>query len=145
MSRRSDVLASSIARATSQVLARGLQDPRVQGLLTVTGVDVTPDLASAVIRVSVLPEERESAALHGLSAAAGHIRREVGELVDTRKLPQFVFRLDRSMKKEAEIIRALEKVRAERDRRAAPDGQQSSDSSHFSPDASPAAPEGTPP
>ncbi len=95
------------------VLARGLQDPRIAGLVTVVGVTVSDDLAEAVVRVSVLPESRETLTLHGLQAAAAHVRREVGDRVRLRRVPRLTFRLDRASKKEAEVLRALARVREE--------------------------------
>lgn len=115
MSHRPEVMASSIQRAVQQVISRGLQDPRVAGLVTVTGVTVTKDLKIAQISVSVLPEEKQDLCFHGIKAASKFIRREAGELIETRQLPEFQFRLDTAAKKEAAIIRELDKVRHERE------------------------------
>lgn len=114
MSHRAEVMASSIQRAVQQVISRGLQDPRVSGLITVTDVRVTKDLKIAQISVSILPEEKQELCFHGLKAATKFIRREAGELVETRQLPEFQFRLDTAAKKEAAILRELDKVRQER-------------------------------
>jgi ribosome-binding factor A len=123
VSHRIEQLASAIEKALREIVAKGFNDPRISGLITITNVRVLPDLSQAFIGVSVLPESKQELTLHGLSAAATYIRREAGELVNTRTLPQFVFRLDTSLKKEAAIIRELDKVRAERESRgeAAPD------------------------
>lgn len=124
MSHRPEVMASSIQRAVQQVISRGLQDPRVSGLITITRVKVTPDLKIAQIHVSILPAEKQDLCFHGISAAAKFIRREAGDLIDTRQLPEFHFRLDTAAKKEAAIIRELDKVRHERDdEHAKPEGQ----------------------
>lgn len=119
MSHRPEVMASSIQRAVQQVISRGLQDPRVSGLITITKVNVTQDLKIAQISVSILPEEKQELCFHGIRAAAKFIRREAGEMIDTRQLPEFQFRLDTSAKKEATIIRELEKVRHEREQEEA--------------------------
>lgn len=119
MSHRPEVMASSIQRAVQQVLSRGLQDPRVSGLITVTGVKVTADLKIAQIAVSILPAEKQELCFHGIQAAAKFIRRESGDLIDTRQLPEFHFWLDTAAKKEAAIIRELDKVRHEREHDAA--------------------------
>ena len=55
MSQRTDQVASTLKRATQEVLSRGLADPRVQGLLTVTRVDVSADLANATLYCTVNP------------------------------------------------------------------------------------------
>ncbi|QOJ01247.1 MAG: 30S ribosome-binding factor RbfA [Phycisphaeraceae bacterium] len=113
MSRRSEQMASLLHSALSEVFARGLNDPRVGGLITVTGVRVTEDLSRAVVRVSVLPESKQKLAMHGIEAASAWIRKRVGPMVDSRKLPQFVFELDEGLKSQAKVIEALERVRSE--------------------------------
>ena len=111
MSRRIEILTSDIERAVRDVLSRGLHDPRVGGLITVTSVKLLPDLSRVFIDVSVLPEEKQELAFHGIASAAAFIRREVGKVVRTRSLPEFIFRLDTKLKKEAAIIRELERVK----------------------------------
>lgn len=107
MSRRTEQIASLIRTAVQDVLSRGLNDPRVSGMITVTGVYVTEDLQEAKIKVSILPEEKQQLAFHGIASAAGWIRREIGEKIAQRKLPQLRFELDESFKKQAKVIEAL--------------------------------------
>jgi ribosome-binding factor A len=113
VSHRLEQLTAAIERGVREVMARGFSDPRIGGLITVTGVKVLPDLSRAIISVSVLPEEKQDLTFHGLASAAQYIRREVGKLVETRQLPQFEFVLDSSLKKQAAIFRELDKVKAE--------------------------------
>ena len=111
MTRRIDQLTADVERGVRDVLARGLADPRVTGLITVTGVRILPDMSRAIIDISILPEDRQELTFHGVSSAASWIRREVADVVRARTLPKFVFRLDTRMKKEAAIIRELERAR----------------------------------
>ena len=55
-----------------------LSDPRIQGLVTVTGVRVSPDLAQATVFYSVLAGADEDGAREGLNSAAGRIQAAVG-------------------------------------------------------------------
>lgn len=113
MTHRLEQLTAAIDRALREVFARGFSDPRISGLITITGVRVLPDLSQAIISISVLPQEKEELTLHGISSAAKHIRREVGEIVNTRTLPHFSFRLDSTIKKEAALLKELDRVRAD--------------------------------
>lgn len=113
MSHKHEHLESSIDRAVRDVISRGFNDPRISGLITVTGVRVTPDHTTAFVNVSILPEEKSDLTMHGLQAAARHIRRQVGELVRTRQMPELHFRLDRSLKQQASTLSALDKAREE--------------------------------
>lgn len=122
MNPRHDRLTSSIEKGVQQVLARGLQDPRVRGLITVTKVEITPDSKQATIGISVLPAEHQTLTVHGLRSAARHIRREVAELIRTRTMPEFRFIEDDSLKKQAEVLGELAKVREELDQKDAEAG-----------------------
>jgi ribosome-binding factor A len=113
LTRRQEQLASVLRDAVQEVLSRGLNDPRVSGLITVTGLDLSPDLEHATVRLSVLPAERQTLTFHGIKAAGAHIRREIGDRVKNRKLPQFHFELDTSFKKQKGVIEALEQARHE--------------------------------
>lgn len=121
MNPRHERLTSSIERGVQQVLARGLQDPRVRGLITVTKVEITPDSKQATIGISVLPAEHQKLTVHGLQSAARHIRREVADLIRTRTMPEFRFLEDDSLKKQAQVLGELAKVREELDQKQ---GQQ---------------------
>ncbi len=96
-------ISGEVRRALQAEIARGLNDPRVQGMISITEVVMTPDLAQARIRVSVLPEARASLTLSGLRAAATHLRRRL--MVETRisRVPQLVFEIDDRFKRESEL------------------------------------------
>ncbi len=115
MSHRVEKIESTLARAVQEVLRRGLNDPRARGLISVTSVDVSPDLHNAIVFVSILPEEHQDLTMHALRHASRHIRREAGELMAIRRLPELEFRLDLSLKKQAEVFEALSKVQKQRD------------------------------
>lgn len=121
MNRRIEILTSDIERAVRDIISRGFHDPRISGLITVTAVRVLPDQSRAFIDISVLPEEKQELTFHGISSAAAFIRREAGSMVRARTLPEFVFRLDTRLKKEASIIKELEKIQQERISRGIPD------------------------
>lgn len=114
MTRRTEQLASNLRRALQQVLARGLADPRIRGLVTVGQIRITEDLRRAEVSVSVFPEEHEDLTMHGLNSAAGYIRRKIGEHLTMRRLPDLTFRLDRSAKRQSAVLRAIAEAAAER-------------------------------
>jgi len=114
MNRRAKQLASTLRREVQGVLARGIRDPRVKGMITVTEVSVDDDATHAVVRISVMPHKHESSSLHGLKSASGWIRRQVGDRIEIRRMPTLEFELDRSMSRQAEVIEALARVQGER-------------------------------
>lgn len=107
MSKRQNQLNSTIQRAVQGVIDRGLNDPRIRGLITVTGVDIQSDFKAAKISVSVLPETRESSTMHGLRAGARHIRHQIADSINLPRTPELTFELDRSLKNSANVIEII--------------------------------------
>lgn len=105
--RKREQLQHAVRAAIQEVLARGLADPRIRGLITVTEVRVTTDRRSATVLVSVYPEERAELTMHGLHDAERHIRHEVGDLIRTRVMPTLTFKRDDRPKKDAAVLRAI--------------------------------------
>lgn len=97
-------------RALSQVLQRDISDPRIEGLVSITEVKVAPDLSEAYISISVLPAEKQTKTLYGLRHAASHIHSKLNKHLRLRTIPQLQFRLDDSLKKQAEVMDAIHKA-----------------------------------
>lgn len=110
MSHRPEQIASLLHRAIQDVIAKGLHDPRASGLITITGVEVSRDLRSATVLVSVFPEDRQKLTMHALQHASRHIRRQVSDMVALKQTPDLNFRLDMSLKKQAEVFQALSRA-----------------------------------
>ena len=84
-----------------------VKDPRVTGMISVTAVDVTPDLKFAKVYVSVLDKSDSDQVLKGLKSAAGYLRRELGRALNLRHTPELTFLRDDSMAKGAKILEML--------------------------------------
>lgn len=119
MSHRPDQLGSVIHRAVQSVIERGLSDPRIRGVVTVTSVRVTPDMRTATIHVVVTPDKHEALTMHGLRAAARHIRRKTGDLVALKQLPEFHFSVDEGYKRELATHEAISRAARELELRTA--------------------------
>ena len=120
MSRSQERNDEVLRRALQERLARGLADPRVRGLVSVTRTSLSPDRSDARVWISVLPEQYADLTLRGLQSAAAKIRRELSEKLRMRRLPKLHFVLDESLKKEARVIQAIDEARL-RDREACQD------------------------
>jgi ribosome-binding factor A len=87
-----------------------LKDPRIQGV-TVTRVEMTPDMRQARVYVSIMGDEtRQRLTLHGLQSAAGYLQSKVAQRIDTRYTPRIEFLVDDGVKKSIEIARILREV-----------------------------------
>lgn len=127
MSRRIEQLESSLQRGIATVLGRRLSDPRIEGMVSVTAVQVAPDLTEARVHVSIIPAEKEETTLQGLRHAAGRIRAQLDKELRTRNLPRLEFLLDRSLKKQAEVLDTLREVAEEEADRRGPDAAHQED------------------
>lgn len=107
MSHRHEQTESTLKRKIAEVIERGIGDPRVRGLISVTEVDVSPDRKQATVSISVLPEQHATLAIAGLQDAAKHIRSQVARSIAMRVMPTLTFRLDQTLKKQAKVFEAI--------------------------------------
>jgi ribosome-binding factor A len=104
-------LNEQIREVLADLLRRELRDPRLSGLISITEVETTQDLAVSRVYVSVLGSEEETTeALRALRHAAGYLRREVGDRVRVRRMPTLDFRLDPSIARGARIMELLREI-----------------------------------
>ena len=119
--RRPDRVAEAMREEIATFLAEDVKDPRIVGLVTVTGVDITRDLRHAKVFVSVMGSPTEQAStFEGLDSVAGHLRSRVGRALRLRVAPEIQFRADESIARAAHIESLLAQVREER---TPPDGE----------------------
>lgn len=114
MRRRSLQIASNIQRELQNRLARGLADPRIKGMITVTKVELTDDLKHAKAFISVMPEEHAKITMHGLTSATRKLRKEVMDRIHIKEMPTLKFVYDEGHKAQMEVMALLEKDRQER-------------------------------
>lgn len=108
-------MAEAIREEVATFLSESAKDPRLVGFVTVTGVDVTPDLRNARVFVSVMGTDAEKrATLEGLDSLAGHLRSRLGRTLRLRIAPEIAFRLDETAARAARIESLLAEVRRER-------------------------------
>jgi ribosome-binding factor A len=103
-----------IKEEVSMLLQRELKDPRL-GFVTVTEVDVTPDLKHAKVYVSVLGRDAQwTASFQALDSARGFVWSWLRRHLDLRVTPEIAFRPDRSMEHAAHIQSLLAELRLKR-------------------------------
>ena len=109
-SRRVLKAAEAIREVVSMAILTELRDPRVQDV-TVTYVEVSPDMRYAKVHVSVMgDEQKQELSLRGLRNSAGFLQQKVGKRIDTRYTPKLKFVLDQGVKRSIEVSRILREV-----------------------------------
>lgn len=107
---RTDRISEEVKKHLSDII-RELKDPRIPLMTSVVAVNVTRDLKYAKAYISIMgDEETKKEAIKGLKSAAGFIRREIGNRVLLRALPEFSFELDNSIEHGAHINELLHSV-----------------------------------
>ncbi|NLM40818.1 MAG: 30S ribosome-binding factor RbfA [Firmicutes bacterium] len=110
MSERLARLAQEIKREVSSILATEVKDPRL-GMISITDVEVSRDLALAKIYFSLLGDEEERMrTLEGLNRAKGFIRSELAKRIRVRHVPEIAFVFDPSLEQGARMDALLKSL-----------------------------------
>lgn len=115
MSRRTEKVNEVLREELSELLRGELRDPRITGMVSVTHVDVSPDLRRATAFVSVLGTEDERVeTVAGLNHARPFLRRELSRRLTLRTTPDVEFVLDNSMELAQELTDQMRRNAEER-------------------------------
>lgn len=100
-----------IHKELAEMIRGGVKDPRI-GMVTLTGIDLTPDYAYATVHFTVLPDDEESVAhtLAGLQHAAGFLRGQLGRRVRIHTTPELRFVHDLSTAHGMEMSRLIDEA-----------------------------------
>ena len=128
MSRRTEMLGSTIQRELAEVIQRDLTDPRLVGLPSITRVKVASDLSMADVYVTVMGTPgQQTAALHALQHSAGLMRTKLTRSLSLRMAPFLRFHIDENLRREIavlDLIRLANEERAAREAAAAPPAEE---------------------
>ena len=104
-----------IRETVSDAIANHLNDPRIEGLVSVTRVEIAPDLRQANVYVSILG--KSEAGQNKTYIAIGHARRRIQALVASRLQMRFCpvlhFYKDEQFKKTLEILKLIDQAASE--------------------------------
>ncbi len=97
-------------------IVMALKDPRMEtGLVTITGLEVTPDLRHARVSYSVLGSaDALRACGEALTRAAPFIRRELLRVTELRRAPELEFHFDESTERASRVFQLLAQIEEER-------------------------------
>ena len=113
MSRRTERVNELLRDHLSTLLARDINDPRIDGIVTITSVEISQDFAHARVWVSVVggPESAQNT-LQGLRSASGFLQRGLLS-IGLRRTPELDFVIDDTMERADRINRLLDSVTPE--------------------------------
>ncbi len=115
---RRERLGEEIKKIISEMLLRELKDPRLSAMISITAVEVTSDGSYATVYLSVLglsseeadAERQQKDVLDAMRNAAGFIRREIGQRIKLRHVPELIFKIDKSMEYGRRISKIIDEL-----------------------------------
>lgn len=119
---RIDRIADQMQRELAVMIQREIKDPRLDAMITVSGVKVSKDLGYADVYVTVLGKEDSSEVIADniaiLKQAAGFLRRRIGQNIKLRVVPELRFHYDESVQRGHHLSSLIEHAIAEDKKRA---------------------------
>jgi len=103
-------LGDLIQRELSGLLRLELRDPRV-GMLTITSVDVSPDMSHAKVFFTLLEKDKLEDTLHGLKRSAGFLRSQLAKRISMYTTPELRFEYDESVERGDHLSRLIDSTK----------------------------------
>ncbi len=114
-SRRQEKFSSIIRQVVSEAVTRHLSDPRIEGFVSITRVEMTPDLKIADVYMSIFggDEVMQEKTFVAISHARSRIQSLLGSSLQSRYCPVLRFHKDEKFKKTLETLRIIEQAAGE--------------------------------
>ncbi len=114
MAHRRERFASTLRNVVAKLMQTELSDPRIRGLVSISRVEVSPDLRLAKIYISVLGSKGEQkSSLTGLRHSAGHLQSLLKKHLEFRVCPKLDFRLDDELKESMATMALIDELSLE--------------------------------
>ncbi|MBI5561596.1 MAG: 30S ribosome-binding factor RbfA [Deltaproteobacteria bacterium] len=116
-SRRPERVGDLVKQEIASMMLHGeIKDPRI-GFVTITHVEMTPDLKEARVYFSQIGSDKDKEkSREGLSSASGFIRRRLAKALDLRHVPEVSFHYDASLDYGDRIDRIIKEIKEDKDR-----------------------------
>jgi len=112
---RPERVAQMVQQLLGEIFARGMRDPRI-GLVTITGVKMSPDLREARVYWTVHGDlEVRKHTADGLERARGYLRHQIGIELELRLTPDLRFTYDEAIDRGERIEQLIRQVHQEHD------------------------------
>lgn len=108
---RVDRVRKTLMKELSDILCRGVKDPRIEGVVSITDIELPSDFSLAKVYVSVYgSEEQQNQVLEALTDCAPKMRKEIGKRIRLRNTPELRFYLDNSLERGSKITELINKI-----------------------------------
>ena len=111
MNTRGEKIKKALVREISEIIQQKLKDPRIEGIISVTEIELSPDYRHAKVYISVYgKDEQKESIIEAIEESASIIRKEVGRRIRLRHTPELKFFLDESLEKGQKLTDLIDKI-----------------------------------
>lgn len=115
MGMRPERVKEALRREVSLIVQKEIKDPRL-GFITVTKVEISRDLKTAIVYYSVLGEDKDvKGTYHALKSAGGYIRKLIGDRIKMKYVPEIRFEKDKSLEHTHRVYEILDDIKKKTD------------------------------
>lgn len=102
---------TEVQKELSTLISREIKDPRINPMTSVVAVEVSPDLKTAKVYISVLGDkESKASTLQGLKSAASFMRGQLAKSLNLRNTPELTFVIDSSIEYGVHMSKLIDEV-----------------------------------
>lgn len=100
-----------VQKVLSSLISREIKDPRINPMTSVVSVEVSPDLKTAKVYISVLGDEAsKESTRQGLKSAASYMRGQLAKTLNLRNTPELTFFIDNSIEYGVNMSKLIDEV-----------------------------------
>lgn len=111
MNTRNEKIRKALVREISEIIQHKIKDPRLEGIISVTEVELSPDFKYAKVYISVLGDkEKKDQVMEAIEDSAPQIRKNIGRTVRLKYTPELKFVLDESFERASRLTELIDKV-----------------------------------
>ena len=111
---RPQKVGDQLQRELSEIVRRELRDPGV-GMVTLTGVEMSPDCAHATVYFTCLERAHAAQAAAGLRRASGFLRSRLAQRIKLHVTPELRFAYDESIERGARLSSLIDQALGKED------------------------------
>ncbi|MBN2139145.1 MAG: 30S ribosome-binding factor RbfA [Sedimentisphaerales bacterium] len=113
--RRQEKVASIVREVVSTAISQHLSDPRIEGFVSVTRVEMSPDLRNAEVYLSLFGSDSaaQGKTFTAIDHARSRIQSMVADRIQSKFCPVLRFHIDEQFKKTLETMRLIDKAVSE--------------------------------
>ena len=111
MNTRGEKIKKALIKEISQIIQQRIKDPRIEGIISVTDVDLSVDYRYAKVYISIYGSEKQKeTVMEAIEESASFIRKEVGKRIRLRHTPELKFCLDETFEKGKKLTDLIDKI-----------------------------------